>query len=194
MTVRGSMASYVHLLCFSHSHIEPGSSYTPDVMAHRGTMLWKRAMGLRACEFACKYIATHIPSTQCIVDPFCGSGSILSMANLFGLHSIGVDHSRSRCLAASELQVDQLPDFGGADSADVQSFEKDKKELALKRRAERALTGRTQREQQLFEKEQRWKEQQKQSNAEQTNHLSTENEDTQPTATAGACAPVDTLP
>ena len=38
-----------------------------------------------------------------IVDPFCGYGSILAIANEAGLRSIGVDLSRSRCKRAARL-------------------------------------------------------------------------------------------
>jgi hypothetical protein len=107
-TVRGSTAGYVHLLCFSRDHREDSRWATSDLLAHRGSMMWKRAMGLRACEFAVKYLALHVPGTNKVIDPFCGSGSILAMANAFGFHSEGVDHSRKRCALAAELKVSKV--------------------------------------------------------------------------------------
>ena len=107
-TIRGSTAGYVHLLCFSREHREDSRWATPDLLAHRGSMMWKRAMGLKACEFAVRYLALHVPSTTKVIDPFCGSGSILATANAFGLHSEGVDHSRKRCALANELKVAKI--------------------------------------------------------------------------------------
>jgi len=45
-----------------------------------------------------------------VIDPFCGSGSVLAMANARGLHSFGVDHSRSRARQAAELQPQRVVD------------------------------------------------------------------------------------
>jgi hypothetical protein len=108
-TVRGRMSSYVHLLCFSRDHVMNGGWLTPDLLPHRGRMLWKRGMGLRAAEAAIRYIALHVPHCHTVLDPFCGSGSSLAMANVFGLHAIGVDHSRKRCQQAVSI------DIGGED-------------------------------------------------------------------------------
>jgi hypothetical protein len=159
-TIRGSTASFVNLLCFSKAHKENLQSLTPDVLAHRGTMLWKRAMGLRACEFACRYITTHVPTATGIIDPFCGSGSTLSMANHFGLHSLGVDHCRKRCTQASTLDVAELDGWGGDGGASEKEkqWEADKQEALATRKAERAASGRTQKEQQLYEKERKRRE------------------------------------
>ncbi len=44
-------------------------------------------MGFDACVMAVKY-AKKFGST-CIVDPFCGKGSVLAIANHFGMNSIG---------------------------------------------------------------------------------------------------------
>lgn len=154
MTVRGRTASFVHLLCFSRGHVENHLALTPDVLAHRGAMLWKRAMGLRAAEFACRYLVTHVPAAQCVVDPFCGSGSAIAMANRFGLSSVGVDHCRKRCVQASQLPVAEVAERAD-DGADEVQAEKDvKRAQKAERKAQRAASGRTQREQQLWEKEQ----------------------------------------
>lgn len=77
------------------------------------------------------------------------------MSNMFGLHSIGVDHCRSRCVEASTLKVDQLADFGGAESEQVKQFEANRKEVAKLRKQQRLESGRTQKEQQMWEKEQK---------------------------------------
>jgi hypothetical protein len=38
-----------------------------------------------------------------VVDPFCGRGSVLAVANDLGLHAIGVDWSPKRCRYAQQL-------------------------------------------------------------------------------------------
>jgi hypothetical protein len=125
-TVRGSTAGYTHLMCFSREHKQSPGVRTPDVLANRGPMLWARAMGLRACEVAVDYVRTQLRSSSSssssslsspssggchtVIDPFCGSGSVLAMANARGLHSFGVDHSRSRARQAAELQPQRVMD------------------------------------------------------------------------------------
>jgi tRNA G10 N-methylase Trm11 len=43
-----------------------------------------------------------------VVDPFCGLGSALAVANALGMDAIGVELSRKRAEKARELKV-QLP-------------------------------------------------------------------------------------
>jgi hypothetical protein len=43
--------------------------------------------------------------TDTIIDPFCGYGSVLAIANEAGLHSVGVDKSRTRCRRAERLSA-----------------------------------------------------------------------------------------
>jgi DNA modification methylase len=44
-------------------------------------------------------------STRVVVDPFCGSGTLLAVANALGLDAIGVDRSARACSAARRLVV-----------------------------------------------------------------------------------------
>jgi len=112
--VKGNKASYSHLHCIAGAHIptereakphqEDRARATGDILLGRGTMLWPKAMGVRVCEFACRYIKeqTHYKT---IVDPFCGHGALLSVANQLGLHSVGVELSAKRAENARHLTV-----------------------------------------------------------------------------------------
>jgi len=69
------------------------------------TYSWPRATGLETCRYVMRYIARHTNS-KTIIDPFCGQGSILAMANEYGLNAIGIDHSVARCRIARGLALD----------------------------------------------------------------------------------------
>lgn len=93
---------YSHLLGFS-KNVKPELKYgLTDVLNEAGETTWTRGMGRKACELACQYIRHHTNS-HTIVDPFCGHGSILLVANEFGFHSIGVEISRKRARVARNL-------------------------------------------------------------------------------------------
>lgn len=75
----------------------------PDVF-YRGEMLWPKAIGLDCC-FAGVSFLKHIAHATCIIDQFAGQGTVLSMANYFGINSIGVEISAKRCKRAKHLQM-----------------------------------------------------------------------------------------
>ena len=45
---------------------------------------WTRGMGLKACEAACQFVLKNTV-TRTIVDPFCGHGTVLAVANELGI-------------------------------------------------------------------------------------------------------------
>jgi len=97
--------AYAHLLAFSRAlRLDPGRS-TPDVLPRLGEMTWARAMGVAACEAACRFV---LEETACrtVVDPFCGLGTALAVANALGLNAVGVELSRKRAERARRLEVD----------------------------------------------------------------------------------------
>ncbi|HEU4403925.1 MAG TPA: hypothetical protein VFS43_01325 [Polyangiaceae bacterium] len=98
-------ASYSHLLCAARSERPPPRSASPDVLAAAGFMPWSRAMGVEACRLACRFLRDET-ATRLVVDPFCGAGTALAVANLFGFDALGVDLSARRCRAARRLRLE----------------------------------------------------------------------------------------
>jgi hypothetical protein len=96
--------SYAHLLAFSRAlRLDPGRS-TADVLPSTGAMTWARAMGTAACEAAARFL---VEETACrvVVDPFCGQGTMLAVANAHGLDAIGIERVARRVKRARALQI-----------------------------------------------------------------------------------------
>ncbi len=101
-------ATYSHLLAFggpslSHgemAHVPSG----PDVLPDAGTMSFSRAMGIEAARLACAYLR-DATRTRIVVDPFCGQGGVLAVANSMGFDALGVDLNGRRCRSARKLTV-----------------------------------------------------------------------------------------
>jgi hypothetical protein len=98
--------AYTHLLCFSRGVRDHSARAYPDVLGSTGQMLWSQAMGLAACRLACEYVRSHT-TTRTIVDPFCGLGSVLAVANVLGLDAIGVELGRKRAQKARSLALSE---------------------------------------------------------------------------------------
>ncbi|HEX6764012.1 MAG TPA: hypothetical protein VF103_01015 [Polyangiaceae bacterium] len=101
-TPSNGRASYSHLLCFSKRSRFVPSVPGPDVLADAGYMSWSKATGERACALACRFLIDET-ETRVVVDPFCGRGTVLAVANAFGFSAIGVDSSARACRAARRL-------------------------------------------------------------------------------------------
>ncbi len=93
---------YTHLLCYSRGVRDRGVRAYPDVLPGTGQMTWSQAMGVEACRLACRYVLSHTP-TRTVVDPFCGLGSVLAVANALGLDAVGVEIVRKRARRARAL-------------------------------------------------------------------------------------------
>lgn len=106
-TIMFGRASYSHMLCFSPSERPQPSHPGPDVLADAGPMPWSKAMGVNACVLACRYLREET-QTRLVVDPFCGHGTALAVANAMGFAALGVDRSSRQCRAARKLTV-ELP-------------------------------------------------------------------------------------
>ena len=94
--------AYSHLLCFSKELRLPLAHSVADVLPEPGRVTWARGMGTRACELACRFVLEET-STCTIVDPFCGHGTVLAVANAMGLSAEGVELSRKRAERARAL-------------------------------------------------------------------------------------------
>ncbi len=94
--------AFAHLLCFSRAlRLAPAQSM-PDVLPRPGGMTWARAMPTEACAAVARFL---VAQTRCrtVVDPFCGMGTMLAVANAHGLDAVGVELSRKRADNARSL-------------------------------------------------------------------------------------------
>lgn len=104
-TVTFGRASYSHMLGFSRSLRPPLRRATADVLPDAGFMPGSKSMGVKACLDACRFVLAET-ATRTIVDPFCGWGTVLAVANAVGLDAVGVDLSVRMCRKARQLKVD----------------------------------------------------------------------------------------
>ncbi len=96
--------AYAHLQCFSRGkRLEKGQAFE-DVLPRLGEMTWARAMGREACEAIATFLVKHT-ATRTVVDPFCGLGTMLAVANQHGLDAVGVELSQKRAAKARELAL-----------------------------------------------------------------------------------------
>lgn len=79
--------TYTNLFAFSKK-TKTGKA-TPDVI-ECGKMLYKNAMGFNAVECCINFLIQK-KIEGVVVDPFCGMGSVLKIANKLGFDSLGVD-------------------------------------------------------------------------------------------------------
>jgi hypothetical protein len=98
-TVGLGRSSYSHMIALSRSPRTTPRKPSPDVLPDAGFMSWSRAMGVAACRVACAFLRDETP-TSIVVDPFCGRGTVLAVANNMGFDAIGIDISAKRCRAA----------------------------------------------------------------------------------------------
>lgn len=104
-TISLGRPAYTHLLCASRALRPKEPLAIPDVIDDVGEQVWTRAMGVRACALAVRFVAKHTRA-RVIVDPFCGHGTVLAVANALSLDAIGVELNRKRCTIARELTVE----------------------------------------------------------------------------------------
>jgi len=96
---------YSHLIAIVRGPIPEMRHPGPEVLADAGFMPWSRAMGVGACRLACRFLVENT-STRVVVDPFCGKGTVLAVANEMGLDAIGVELSAKRCKTARSLTIE----------------------------------------------------------------------------------------
>ena len=99
-------ASYAHMLGFGRG-ISPSLGHPRmHVLPDGGFRPGAKSMGALACRDACVEVM-RTTSTRTIVDPFCGFGTVLAVANALGLDAIGVDLSARMCRKAGSLTVEK---------------------------------------------------------------------------------------
>lgn len=94
--------AYAHLQAFSRELRLPRPAPVPDVLPGLGEMPWAQAMGTAACEAVCRFLRAET-TCRTVVDPFCGLGTMLAVANQHGLDAIGVERSPVRAARARTL-------------------------------------------------------------------------------------------
>ncbi len=104
-TITHGRAGYSHLLCFSHAPRDSITHPGPDVLPDAGHKPWSKAMGVDACRLACRFLKEET-DTRIVVDPFCGHGTVLAVANLYGFEALGVELSTRKVRAARRLVLD----------------------------------------------------------------------------------------
>ncbi|HMJ10273.1 MAG TPA: hypothetical protein VK524_02650 [Polyangiaceae bacterium] len=97
--------AYAHLMCFSRALRLAASQSSADVLPELGDMTWPRAMGLAACASACRFLRAHT-ACRTVVDPFCGIGTMLAVAEAHAFDAIGVELSKKRAERARTLKLD----------------------------------------------------------------------------------------
>ena len=96
--------AYSHLIAFSRGVRAELAHSTADVLPKAGETTWTRGMGVQACLAACRFVLEQT-ETRTVVDPFCGHGTVLAVANFLGLQAIGVELGRKRAEKARALQA-----------------------------------------------------------------------------------------
>lgn len=80
---------YDHLLAVGGPGCRPGKA-TPDVI-ERGPALWFRGIGLNVATVTVRFIMETAPGAR-VLNPFCGMGTMLAVANDYGLDAAGCDN------------------------------------------------------------------------------------------------------
>lgn len=106
--------AFAHLLAFSKRLRFDVARSLPDVLPSAGHMPWSRAMGVAVCALTCRFLRDATP-TKRVIDPFCGAGTMVAVANAYGFASVGVELSKRRVRWATRLRID--PDAPPADRA-----------------------------------------------------------------------------
>lgn len=103
-TITFGRPAYSHLLAFSRGlRLDPGRSQA-DVLPDPGAMPWVRAMGADACHAVARFLSRQT-ACRVVVDPFCGLGTMLAVANAHGLDAVGVELSSRRAAKARKLEL-----------------------------------------------------------------------------------------
>jgi hypothetical protein len=101
-------ATYAHMLGFARGPARSQKLARIDVLPDGGFQPGPKSMGVHACVDACRFVQAET-STRTIVDPFCGWGTVLAVANALGLDAVGVDIAPRMCSRARKLRIELGP-------------------------------------------------------------------------------------
>jgi len=93
--------TYSTMLCFTKKG-GVGKLF-PDVI-YSGEKTYTHAFGVEAVILCVKYAKEQ--GIKKVVDPFCGSGTTLAVANALGLDAVGVDIEKKACEMARGLKLE----------------------------------------------------------------------------------------
>lgn len=96
--------TFSHLIAVTRGAPRQPRPPLPDVLADAGAMSWSKATGAAACDLGCRYLRAAT-ETRLVVDPFCGRGTVLAIANAHGLDALGVEQNSRRARAARALRL-----------------------------------------------------------------------------------------
>ena len=96
-------ATYAHMLGFARGP-RSGKQARIDVLPDGGFQPGPKSMGVQACVDACQFINCET-TTRTVVDPFCGWGTVLAVANALGMDAVGVDIAPRMCGRARKLEI-----------------------------------------------------------------------------------------
>jgi len=127
----GKLAGYSHLLCY-RKNIKHHTETFPDII-FRGDQIWEKGSGFNACMMVIQYVKHFNNCCKCIIDPFCGKGSVLAVANFLGLDSFGIEIKPALSRKAMNLSVNAERKSGknnfvwkrGAEKVNIEEGEED---------------------------------------------------------------------
>jgi len=104
-----SRAAYSHLLVYGRRPLDQTfPDVVPDVILNPGPLTWTRGVGLDAARAAFRFLRRHSPDTTTVVDPYCGEGMLLAVANEAGFDAVGVERHTKRAERARVLKTNLL--------------------------------------------------------------------------------------
>jgi len=103
-TSKTGRAGYSHMICVAPVTLTVPDFSQPDVVM-RGETLWASGAGLDAMILAVRFAKKL--KTECLIDPFCGYGTTLAVADYFGIKSIGIELSLKKCKKAEVSTIIQ---------------------------------------------------------------------------------------
>ncbi len=96
--------AYSHIVAFSKKKkLLDLKSSTPDILPLMGEKQWERGMGLNAMLLIVEFLKKEI-AADTLVNPFCGHGGILAVANAYELNAIGIERSEKRARISRDVQ------------------------------------------------------------------------------------------
>ena len=103
-TITHGRAAYSHLIALARTARNAPSHPGPDVLSDAGFKPSTKSMGVEACRLSCRFLLAET-KTETVVDPFCGQGTLLAVANAMKLDAVGIDKSERCVRAARKLEV-----------------------------------------------------------------------------------------